>query len=261
MRLVSALVAMATAGFMAVAVGAGTAAADPVSAPVCASAGTSLAGNYNNLTVRGNAYVANGAKLMVRGNLTVAPGGCLDAFSTGTVHVGENVLVGHSATLALGCAPGANGPPPQLPCSFTTTNDIVGGSIIAVGPQTMYLTAITVGHNVISIGGGPGTNGQTIGVSFPVKDMNIHGNLIMLDWHGGWIGALRNAVHGNVIFAGNTGNRPGDDGTSDSSEVVGNTVGRNLICVANTPTARFGDAPPPLTNTVGGHKIGECSTL
>ena len=44
MRLVSALVAMATAGFMAVVVGAGTAAADPVSAPVCAVAGTSLAG-------------------------------------------------------------------------------------------------------------------------------------------------------------------------------------------------------------------------
>lgn len=260
-RVASALTAMVTIGFLAVVAGSGPAVADPTSAPLCKASGTSLSGRHHDLVVRGNAYVADGATLKVSGNLTVAPGGCLDAFSLGTVVVGHNVLVGHGATLALGCAPGSNGPPPILPCGFTTTKDKVGGSILAVGPKTMYLTAVTVGHDVISVGGGPGTKPSTIGVSFPVKGMDIHGDLIMQGWHGGWIGALRNQVGGNLIFVGNTGNRPDDSGAPDSSEIDGNTVGHNLICLGNTPSARFGDAPPPTSNTVGGHKIGECANL
>lgn len=261
---VSAVLAVATVGFMGLVAEAGPATADPGTAPICTSAGQALAGNYHNLTVRGNAYVADGATLTVRGDLRLSQGSCLDAFSLGTVHVGNNVLVGYGATLALGCAPGSNGPPPAAPCGYTTTADTVGGSIIAFGPQTMYLTAVNVRHDVISIGGGPGTKPSTIGVSFPVKDMTIGGNLTMIGWHGGWIGALRNQVRGNVIFAGNSGNRPGDNGTNDSSEILGNTVGRNLICLANTPAAQYGDAygaPGNGPNVVYGHAIGECADL
>lgn len=235
------------------------ASADPVSAPLCPAAGLALAGTHHNLTVRGNAYVADGATLTVTGNLTLAPGSCLDAFSLGTVHVGYNVLVSRGATLALGCAPGANGPPPIAPCYFQTTNDTVGGSILAYGPQTMYLTAVTVGHNVISIGGGPGT--QAVAVSFPVKNMNIHGNLVLAGWQGGWIGALRNHVDGNMVIVHNAGSRLGSTGVPDSTEIDGNTVGRNLICVGNSPTARFGDAPPPHANVVSGVAVGECAGL
>lgn len=241
-------------------VGVGVASADPVGAPICSSAGKALAGHHRgNLVVRGNAYVADGATLRVSGNLIVARGACLDAFSLGTVHVRRNVLVGHDATLALGCAPGANGPPPMAPCNFTTTDDTVRGNILAARPATMYLTAVTVGRNVVSVGGGPGT--QAVGVSFPVKDMKIRGDLVLVGWKGGWIGALRNNVRGNLVFGHNAGNRPGDSGANDSSEVDGNTVGRNLVCFGNTPAAQFGDAPPPLANTVGGRAIGECRGL
>ncbi|MGH3263349.1 MAG: hypothetical protein ACRDNS_15305, partial [Trebonia sp.] len=256
-----ALIAGLSAAFVGVSsqIGGSVASADPVGAPLCAHAGKALSGTHANLAVHGNAYVADHAKLNVRGNLALAPGACLDAFSLGTVHVGHNVLVAHGATLALGCAPGSNGPPPQAPCGFTTTHDTVGGSIIALAPQTMYLTAINVAHDVISLGGGPGVH--AVGVSFPVKSMRIGGDLIMQGWHGGWIGALRNHVDGNFVFSGNRGSRPGDHGSPDSSEIDANTVGHDLICEGNSPTARFGDAPPPTMNTVRGQAIGECIQL
>lgn len=127
----------------------------------------------------------------------------------------------------------------------------------------MYLTAVHVAGNVTSLGGGPGTKPSTTGVSFPVKEMTIGGNLTLLGWHGGWIGALRNTVRGNVLIAGNTGNRPGADGP-DSTEVLGNTVTHNLICLHNTPAAQYGDAygaPGNGPNVVHGHAIGECRFL
>jgi hypothetical protein len=247
----------------------GTASADPAAAPLCgsneAAAGTALAGDYRNLRVHGIAYVANGATLTVRGSLILDPGSCLDAFSTGTVHVGGNVIVGARATLALGCAPGSNGPPPIAPCYFTTTADTVGGDIFALTPKTMYLTAVTVGRNVVSLGGGF----STPGLNFPIKDMDIGGNLIVVGWHGGpgaWFGALRNHVGRNMVISGNVGYRPGPDGVppNDSTEVLGNIVGGNLICFHNTPPAQYGDAygePGNGPNAVGHRAIGECADL
>ncbi len=134
---------------------AGTASAGPTSAPTCGSSettGTALSGGYHNLTVSGIACVDNGGNLNVSGNLTLAPGSCLDAFSTGVVQVGHNVTVEQGAILGLGCAPGSNGPPPLAPCYYTTTDDTVDGNITADQPLTMYLTAVTVGGNVVSNG-------------------------------------------------------------------------------------------------------------
>lgn len=241
--------------------------ADPVYVPICgdseATTGTAVSGNYQNLTVTGIAYVASDATLNVSGNLTLAPGACLDAFSMGAVHVGHNVIVGPGAVLGLGCAPGSNGPPGVPPCTGVA-DDTVGGNITADQPLTMYLTAVTVGGNVVSNGGGFGMPG----LSFPVKSMNIAGNLVLQGWQGGpgaWIGALRNHVGGNVIIANNAGFRPGDDGSNDSTEVLANWVGHNLICQNNTPAAHYGDAynleigNGP--NTVVNKAIGECAGL
>jgi hypothetical protein len=227
-----------------------------------ATSGTAVTGTYGNLTITGNMYVPDGASLNVSGTLTVGPGACLDAFSLGTVKVGQNVQVQNGATLALGCAPGSNGPPPVAPCFFQTTNDTVGGSIIANAPLTMYLTAVNVGGNVTSNGGGS----PNPAISFPVKNMTIAGNLVLQGWHGAWIGALRNHVNGSVTISNNVGSRIGDTGKPDSTEVVTNTVGGNLICENNTPPAQLGDATEdPLNgnglNTVGGRTTGECKGL
>lgn len=235
-------------------------------AAICngATSGTAVSGNTGNLTIAGNAYVPDGATLNVSGNLTLAPGSCLDAFSLGTVHVAGNVLVKEGATLALGCAPGANGPPPLAPCFFQTTNDTVGGNITANAPLAMYLTAVTVKGNVTSNGGGPGV--QNPAISFAVKDNTIGGNLVLQGWQGAWFGALRNHVAGNAVINNNAGSRQSEAGQPDSTEIVANTIGGNLICQGNTPAAQVADAVENPANgdglnTVRGNAIGECKGL
>jgi hypothetical protein len=234
--------------------------ADQTVLPLCPGGdGTAVSGTYARLTITSNEYVASGDTLTV-GWLTLAPGSCLDAFSMSTVVVGGNLFVGKGATLALGCSLGAVEPGTPTPCTGST-NDTVGGSIIADQPMTMYLTADTVGGSVLSLGGGPGLGSPpaTPFVNFPIKENNIHGNLTVLGWHGGWIGALRNHVGGNMIIAGNVSVLD-----SDSTEVITNTVGGDLICFANYPAAQFGDAiqvPGAGPNVVSGHKLGQCAGL
>jgi hypothetical protein len=227
--------------------------------PACSGpAGTALSGTYQNLTVTGNAYVAGNATLIVNGNLTVAEGACLDAFSMGTVSVGRNVLVGKGATLALGCTQTSIEPGQPTPCTGTT-NDTVGGNIIAYQAFTMYLDGDHVSGDVISIGGGDPSLSKPW-LAFPIKDNQIDGNLIVLGWQGAWVGAIRNTVGRNVMFSFNVGTRTSEDGTPDSTEIAANHIGGNLICLHNTPTARIGDVQFHTgPNIVGGKGIGECA--
>src|SRR5215471_18009697 len=112
-----------------------SAVADPTVGPkICPGTETAIAGNFKNLTISGDWYVASGTTLAVTGNLTVASGACLDAFTMGTVTVGKGAL------LALGCTLSSLDPNefPQSPCTGTT-NDVVGGNLIADQPLTMYL--------------------------------------------------------------------------------------------------------------------------
>lgn len=244
LRLVLGVCAVVALGVFAV-----SAAADPTAGPpICSSAGTSLSGTWGNVTIHGNAYVADGKTLTVRGNLKLARGACLDAFSLGTVHVGGNISVRKGAVLALGCTPDSIGPVP--PCGTSTTDDTVGGNIVAHRPLTMYLDGDHVGGNVVSHGGGPGSHGQFL--NFPVKDNTIGGNLVMFGWHGGWFGAIRNSVGGNLTFSRNISKQDPDAG-----EVVTNTIGGNLICRRNSPAVQVGDSGGS-PNVVGGHKIGQC---
>ena len=100
----------------------------------------------------------------------------------------------------------------------------------------------TVHGNVISNGGE-----AILSRNFPIKDNKIDGNLIVQGWSGLWIGILRTTVGGNVIFSNNEerdqrareSTRAGDGGP-DSSEVMTNVIGGNLICHHNTP-ARPGE--------------------
>jgi hypothetical protein len=228
--------------------------ADPTYVPLCSSENTAVSGTYHNLTITGNEYVPSGSSLTVTGHMTVAPGACLDAFSLGTVKVGGNILVDKGATLALGCSPGALGPPfPQPPCGFQTTSDTVGGNIIADQPLTMYLTAVTIDGNVISNGGGPGPVYNPY-INYPIKENTIGGNLIVQGWQGAWVGALRNTVGGNVIFSRNISANP------DSTEIATNSIHRNLICMGNSPVPQYGDSGGT-PNTVAGHEIGQCAGL
>jgi hypothetical protein len=226
--------------------------ADPfVGPPICASAGTALSGTYGFLAVSGDAYVPAGKTLTVRGNLRIRHGACLDAFTLGTVHVGHDIIVRPGAVLALGCTPNSIGPVP--PCGTTTTNDTVGRSILADHPLTMYLDGNTIGSNVVSVGGGPGTHDY---LTFPIKDNTIGGNLIVRGWTGGWSGAIRNDVGGNLRWSENVSTLD-----PDSNEVQTNTVGGDLICFHNSPAAQVNAADGGQPNVVAGDKIGQCAGL
>jgi hypothetical protein len=237
-------------GMLALAVWTAPAGADPNSGPpICSSAGTPVSGNYyRSLTLTGNNHVAAGKNLAVRGDLRIAPGGCLDAYSTGTVEVGQNLLVGENAILGLGCAPGVDFLP--VPCGSTTTNDTIGGDLLAFDPYTMYLTADTIRGSLLSFGGGPGVTSNPY-VNFPIKDNIIHGNAVIDGWNGTWFGFLRNVVQGSVVVANINTADP------DSSEVVTNNVRHDLSCYRNTPAVQFGDSGGS-PNKVRGFAFGEC---
>jgi hypothetical protein len=139
------------------------------------------------------------------------------------------------------------------------TNDTVDGNIIAEQPLTMYLTAIKVHGSVISTGGGPGPVFSPY-INFPIKENVIDGDLVVSGWQGAWFGILRNTVHGSVYALENVGVTVGEDGIPDSTEIVTNTIGGNLVCLLNQPAAQIGDSGGS-PNTVAGQKIGQCAGL
>jgi hypothetical protein len=137
------------------------------------------------------------------------------------------------------------------PCEGQFTHDTVGGNVSANHPLTMYLDGDTIRGDVYSYGGGPGLGLPFL--NFPVKDNTIGGNLIIKNWHGGWAGAIRNTVGGNLIFSYNISVLD-----PDAMEVVTNTVGGNLICHGNSPAVQVGDSGGS-PNTVSGKKVGQCT--
>ena len=91
----------------------------------------------------------------------------------------------------------------------------------------------------------------------------IDGNAIIQGWSGLWLGVIRTEVGGNLIVAKTSGTQTGVDefvGILDSTEVVSNSVGGNLICHGNSPAAQIGDSEGG-PNAVGGNAIGECAGL
>jgi len=221
------------------------------------------AGTYTSLTVTGNCLF--GGDVTVNGNVTVADGAVLNdhAFSLAThVVINGNVKVGKGAVLGLGT---------YNPVAVQDTT--VNGNITAEKPLTLYLSFTTVHGNVVSNGGGSSTDFR----NFPIKDNTIDGNLVIQDWHGGWIGVIRDHVGGNVIVSKNgsvmmelpedcdaeagecTGAGPGFD--PDSTEVQTNWIDGNLICKANSPVAQVNALDGGQPNVVGGQAIGECADL
>ena len=86
---------------------------------------------------------------------------------------------------------------------------------------------------------------------------------------GFWFGIIRVNVGGNVVAANTSGTQVGLPGTEfegilDSTEIVSNVIGGNLICHGNTPPAQIGDAildEGNGPNTVGGNALGECADV
>jgi hypothetical protein len=221
------------------------------------SGGTIAAGTYSSLKVTGVCSFGGGT-VTVSHNLVVAPGAVLNDHSASpltTVHVGGNVLVGKGGIVGLGTYNPAD-----------PHDSVVDGNVIANQPLSLYISFTTIHGNLISHGGGGGVAGEFR--NYPTKDNTIDGNVVIQGWTGGWIGLIRNHVGGNVVFSKNTSVINGlvdppvpGQVDSDSSEIMTNVIGRNLICQGNTPKAQVNPDDGGQPNTVGGHKIGQCAGL
>jgi len=223
------------------------------------STGTLNSGAYGGFTVSGTCFVAASANVTINGNLKLAEDAVFRGmFVAGTLHVTGNVKVDEGAILGLGYG----------------TTVVVDGNIKADEPKSLYIGEMTVHGNVDSNGGGTADRFY----NFPIKDNTIDGNLKLHGWHGGWIGAIRNTVGGNVDFSDNASvveiadaaacggtfpagcaAVPGTDG--DSSEVQTNIISGNLKCHGNTPVAQVNPNDGGQLNTVTGNKKGECAGL
>ena len=213
-------------------------------------------GTYAGFTVTGFCVFGEGT-MTINGDLTIADGAQLNDHASGmsdSVHITGNVKVGKGAVLGLG---------DYNPESHESA--IVDGNVTAHQPETLYLGGMTVHGNVVSNGGGNPASER----NFPFKDNTVDGNVILQGWHGFWFGVIRATVGGNLIVADTSGTQVGlpdtdFEGVLDSTEIVSNVIGGNLICHGNTPPAQIGDAildEGNGPNTVGGNAIGECADV
>ena len=93
------------------------------------------------------------------------------------------------------------------------------------------------------------------------EDTPTSGNVIVNGWEGAWFGIIRNTIGGNVSVIDTAGTRVDPaTGILDSTEIVTNIIGGNLVCLRNTPPAQIGDSEGEV-NDVAGQKIGECAAL
>jgi hypothetical protein len=245
---------------LAVAIGGSSAVAKPPNKLTC-TGGAIAPGVYGALMVKG-ACTITGA-VTIDGKVTVAKDADLEGSFLGTrLTINGNVQAKQGATLGLGCSFGFHD------CGFDPTawpgNVTVNGNITANQALTMYLDFTTVNGNVTVNGGGDITMVDhppaQDGLVLPIKDNVIDGNLMVQGWQGAWFGIIRNTVSGNVKATHTVGTRLDGDTLSflDSTEIVTNVIGGNLICQHNTPAAQIGDSGGT-TNTVAGNKIGECA--
>jgi hypothetical protein len=187
----------------------------------------------------------------------------------GTVNVSRNVKVGPGAVLGLGCGPSVCNPP------LGSTDDHVGGSIVAFGALGVLVHSATIGGNVTLVGGGggpavegPPASGACFGLTPPaiwssdpnlggfppysdLEGSSIGGNLTIVGLESCWAGALRNTVRGDVVYAHNSMGDP------DSNEIVQNTIGGGIACDDNTVPVEYGDSGAT-PNVVAGFARGEC---
>lgn len=222
--------------------------------------GSVPAGTYASLTVTGVCTVDAG-NVTVEQNIVIKPGAALLALFAGSdLTVGGNVLVAKNAAAGLGCGP------PDGQCandqgeSPTLSNNVrVAGNVVGTGALAVIIHNITVGRNVVIAGGGGGVNCHphdiVQGPAFSdVEDSTIGGNVVVSGLQSCWLGFIRNHVSGNAIFTGNTLADP------DANEFVTNTIGRNLICVGNSPAPQYGDSGGD-PDVVGGRVVGQCEVF
>jgi hypothetical protein len=241
--------------------GTSAASAAPASNGSC-SGGNVASGTYANFVATGRCVVPDGGHVVIKGNLTIAPGGGFDAnqWSTSTASIGGNVVAGPGSVFALGCTQAH--PCMQDGGATAPGVDFVGGNVVLNQVYNAAMNGIRIGGNLSSSGGGAGLIDSAF-IPFSVKDDTIKGNVVVSGLRTVWFGVIRSNIGGNLYLTNNAGSDP------DANEVVGNTIGGNLVCTGNRPAAQYGDAVPFVPqgpkdygwNNVRGQRIGECAHM
>ena len=242
----------AVAGLLLVA--AGTASAhglgDHSGKAATCTGGVVAPGTYKSLTIRGLCAIPSGT-VTVQHNLEIEQNAALDAhFDAATLIVRGNVHVEKNAVFVLGC----------LESGCSTTNNRVGGNVVANGALALIFHHNVIGGNISVHKGGGGVNcnpnpllqGSPVFSDF--EDNHIGGNLVVTQLRSCWLGIIRDTVGRNVLVIHNVMADP------DANEVVTNVIGGNLACFHNDPHAQAGDSQGA-PNMVKGHKLGECAAL
>ncbi len=230
--------------------------ADP---PLSTYAPAIRSGTYASLTIAGVCQPAPDAVITVLGNINVAAGAVFDAQGyPSRITVRGNVTAAAGSLLGLGCLPNPSGHMTGHACGTslagqtlsnvdpTAASDItVNGNVVATDANTVWLNGITVGGNVVLIGGG-----QQAGNPWPIKTNTIGGNLVVIGATPEWLGVVVNNIGGNVILYHVT-IAPGE-----TIDVANNTIGWNLFCFGLAPAVSGGYTFE--VNAVGGWDIGQC---
>jgi hypothetical protein len=228
-----------------------------------------LTGHHVDVAVVGACDV-NAGHAQVQGNIILAPGATLVAafarndrrhMGTSGLTVGGNITVLQGGSLILGCEspffPCFDDPHPKRPSLSSTT--LVGGNLVAADALGILMHHSIIGGNVVQTAGGGGRTCVPHGVfalfKSPVysdyEDNQIGGGLNVSGLRSCWLGALRNAVHGNLTAAGNKMADP------DANEILTNLVHGNIACSGNSPAVQYGDSHG-MPNRVVGSAAGEC---
>jgi hypothetical protein len=248
------------AAVMVLQVGAAAPAAVASDSPTC-SGGSVAAGTYASLRITGACAVDSGA-VHVLGNLEVANGAALyAAFGGSELTVGKNLSVNENAVLVLGCEPQAficfNDPNQEV--GTLSTNDRIGGSLVARNALAVLVHHSKVGLNIAQTGGGGGVNcsGQNALFGSPAyatyEDVSVGGTVWITGWQSCWLGFFRNQVGGSVNFNNNVTADP------DGNEVATNEIRGSLNCTGNSPDPQIGDSGGALNHAARG--TGQCEKL
>lgn len=256
------LLALTAAGALALPAGVAAAAPSGGAAAYVCTGGAIPSGSYSSVTVTGSCAIPADANVTIRGNLTVRPGAALDADSApSTIVVEHNVIGARGSSIGLGCTAAhggcaTEGSDNNGPYAGEESHILIKGNVSLDHVYNAALDGITVRHSVTSVGGGSGANPPGF-VPFSIKDDTIGGNLTVIGLNSVWFGVIRSTIGGNVALIGNHLLDP------DANEVVHDTIGKNLICLANSPAPQFGDAVEGMPagypySTVGRHALGQC---
>ena len=139
------------------------------------------------------------------------------------------------------------------------SDSTVGGNIIAISPLTVYIDGVVVGHNVLSLGGGPGVTFSPF-YNYAFKDNTVHGDVVLAAWQGGWIGAIRNQIDGSLIYNANQSPTRTQTRSSPTPWAVISSVSPTRPPRSSATRSREHHRATD-SNVVGGQAFGQCADL